>query len=130
GGGRALEADDAAGFGERAGGGTNDVLVGAPLHVFQIFAVRLAGDRHAVAVENAGVEQRLQQHRHPACLAHGAGDVFAAGLEVGEVGRLAHDVDAVVHGEADAALVRHGRKVQAAIGGAAGGGDDDGRVLE
>ena len=39
--------------------------------------------------EIAAVEQRLHQHRHAADLEHVLGDVFAAGLQVGDVGRVA-----------------------------------------
>ncbi len=56
--------------------------------------------------------------------------VFPAGLEVGDVRRAAHDLHHVVHGEADAGLVRHRRKMQARIGGTAGGADHHGGVLQ
>ena len=49
----------------------------------------------------------------PPTLVHVEGDVFAGGLQVGDVRRAAHDLHHVVHGEADAGLVRHRRQVQA-----------------
>ena len=61
---------------------------------------------------------------------HVEGDVFAAGLEVGDVGRAPHDLGDVVQGEADAGFVGDRRQVQRGVGRAAGGADDDGGVLE
>ncbi len=81
-------------------------------------------------MQQAAIQQRLQHHRDAADLVHVEGDVFAAGLEVGDVGGAAHDLHDVVHGEADARLMRHRRQMQAGIGRAAGGADDDGGVFE
>ena len=49
----------------------------------------LAGHGHAVAVEEAAVEQRLHHLRDAAGLEHVLGDVFSARLEVADVGGLA-----------------------------------------
>ena len=97
-----LQPDDAAGRGDRIAGRTDDVLVGREHDVGQILGDRLAGDGHAVAVQIAAVEQRLHQHRHAADLAQVLGDVAAAGLQVGDVGRALEDLGNVVQVELDA----------------------------
>jgi hypothetical protein len=43
-------------------------------------AIVLAGDRHAVAVQEAVVEQRLHQQRHAAGLEHVLGDIRPPGF--------------------------------------------------
>ena len=57
-------------------------------------------------------------------------DVFSAGLQVGDVRRAPHDLHHVVHGEADARLVRHRRQMQPGIGGPAGGTHHHGGILQ
>ena len=126
----AREADDAAGRRHRLVGRTDHVLVRVPLHVLQVLGDRPAGHGHAVAVQEAVVEQRLHQERHAARLEHVLGDVAAARLQVGDVGRPLEDLGDVEEVELDAALMRDRRQVQAGIGRAAGGGDDRRGVLE
>ncbi len=81
-------------------------------------------------MQQAGIQQRLEDHRDAADAVHVQRHVFPARLEVGDVGRAAHDRGHVVHGEDDARLVRHRRQMQRRIGGAAGGADHDGGVLQ
>ena len=76
------------------------------------------------------LHQLLHHHRHAAGLEEVLGHVLAAGLEVDEVGGVVEDVADVLEGEVDPGLVGDGRQVQAAVGRAAGAGDDAGGVLE
>ena len=115
----ALEADHAAGLGDRVADRIDDLLVRRELHALQVLADRLAGHGHAVAVEVAALEQRLHQNRHAADLVHILGDVFAARFHVGDIGRLAEDVGDVLQGEVDSGLVGDRRQVQRGIGRAA-----------
>ena len=126
----AAEADDAAGGGDGAGDGVDDVLVLGEDGAGEVFGEGLAGDGDAVAVEEAAVEEGLEDDGDAADAVDVEGDVFSAGLEVGDVGGAAHDGEDVVHGEADAGFVGEGGEVEAGIGAAAGGGDDDGGVFE
>jgi hypothetical protein len=57
----ALQTDDAAGRRQRLVGRMHDVLVGIPFHGAHVLGDRAAGDRHAVAVEVAVVEQGFHQ---------------------------------------------------------------------
>ena len=95
-----------------------------------ILGQRLSGDRDAVAMQQAGIEQRLYDDRDAADLVDVKGHVFAARLEVGDVGRAAHDVAHVLHGEAQTGLVSHRRQMQCGVGRAAGGADEHSRVLQ
>ena len=96
----------------------------------QIFGNRAAGHGHAVAVQEAVVEQRLHQQRDAARLEHVLGDIAAARLQVGDVGRPLEDLGDVEEVELDAAFMRDRRQMQAGIGRAAGGGDDGRGVLQ
>src|SRR3546814_18507642 len=58
------------------------------------------------------------------------GDIAPAGLEVGDIGRLAEDLAHVHQVEVDPRLGRDRRQVQAGIGRAAGPRADGGGVLE
>ena len=126
----ALQANDAAGRGQRLVRRVNDVLVRIPFHVLEILGNRAAGHCHAVAVQEAVVEQRLHEQRHAARLEHVLGNVLSARLHVGDVRRLLEDFGDVEEVEFNAALVRHGRQVQRAVGGAAGGSDDGRGILQ
>ncbi len=90
----------------------------------------LAGRRQHVAVQQAGIQQLLDDHGDAADIVEIERHVLSARLEVGDIGRLLEDLGDVVQVELDAAFVRHRRQMQAGIGRAAGGGDHDGGVLE
>ena len=125
-----LEADDAAGLGDRLVGRANHVLLIVPGNVLHVFGQSTAGHRHAVAVQIAVVEQRLHQQRNAAGLEHVLGDVFAARLQVGDVGRALEDLGDVEQVELDAGLVRDRRQMQRAVGRAAGRRDDRRGILQ
>ena len=90
----------------------DDVLVGIPAHLLQVFGNCAAGHGHAVAVQEAVVEQRLHQERHAARLEHVLGDVAAARLQVGDVGRALENLRDVEEVELDAAFMRDRRQMQ------------------
>ena len=81
-------------------------------------------------MQEAGVEERLHEQRDAAGLEQVLGDVAAAGLQVGDIGRALEDLGDVEQVELDAAFMGDGRQVQGGVGRAAGGRDHGGRVLE
>jgi hypothetical protein len=85
---------------------------------------------HAVLVDQPGLAQLLHHHGHAAGFVEVLGHVFAAGLEVHEIGRVLEDVADVEQVEVDPGLVRDGGQVQPGVGGAAGAGHDPRRVFE
>src|SRR5579885_1012280 len=87
----ALEADDAAGLEQRLIGRTHDVLVRIPFHVLQVLGDGAAGDGHAVAVQEAVVEQGFHQKRHAACFEHILGDITAARFQIRDIRCLFED---------------------------------------
>ena len=120
----------AAGGGNGGVGAAHHVLPGGELEAGEVLGERLAGDRHAVAVDEAAVEQRLDDDGDAAGLVKVLGDIAPAGLEVGDVGGALEDFGDIVERELDARLVGHRRQMQPGIGGAAGSGDDGRGVLQ
>ena len=106
------------------------LLVGVPGDFVDIFAQRLAGDGHAVTDDQAVVHHRLHQHVDTARRVHVPGDIFAARLQVGEIGRGLENLRDVEQVEFDPRLAGHGRQMQRGIGRAAGGGNHAGSVDE
>ena len=90
----------------------------------------LAGDGEAVAVEQAGVEQRLHERTDAADGDEFGHEMFAAGLEVGEHGHAFADAREVVEGQLHLRGVRDGEQVQHGVGRAAERDDDGDGVLE
>ena len=97
--------------------------------VLQVFGHRFAGDGHAVAVEQAGVQQRLQyaERRRYLCRSN---TTYFHRVEVGDGGGAADDPVDVIQGDADAASLARAGKWRAAVGGSAGRGGNGGGVLE
>ena len=126
----APEPHDAAGGRDRLVRRMDHVLVVVPLHRGEVLGHGAAGHGHAVAVQVAVVEQRLHEQRDAAGLEQVLGDVAAARLQVGDVGRALEDLGDVEQVELDARLVRDGRQVQGRVGRAAGGRHDGRGVLE
>src|SRR3954453_9363175 len=87
----ALEHHHAAGRRERARGRSDDVLPGWEDHVLEVLGDGFAGHGDAVAMQVAAVEQRLHQDRHAADLVQVFHHVFAARLEVADIGRAGED---------------------------------------
>jgi hypothetical protein len=103
---------------------------GGRVELGEVLGHGLAGDGEAVAVQQAGVEQVLQHHRHAADAVEVAHVELAAGLHVGDVRHLGGDPVEVLELELDAGLVGDGEQVQHRVGGAAERGRDGDRVLE
>ncbi len=81
-------------------------------------------------MQHAAIEQRLQNLRHAADIVDVLGDVVAARLQVGDVGRALEDLGDCEQVEIDSGLVRHGGQVQCCVGRTAGRRHDNRRVLE
>ena len=99
-------------------------------HVRQRLGHGFAGDGEAIAVEQAGVEQRLHERADAADGDERAHAVFAAGLEVGEHGHAFADAREVVNGQLHLRGVRDGEQVQHRIGRTAERDDDGDGVLK
>ena len=116
----AMKDRDVAGRLDRVLHRLNDLLPGGqPLAGGEVFRQRLAGDGHAIAVEQALVEQILHQ-------AAGAADrvqvflhVLAARLQVGEVGHPPRHPLEVGRLERHVHRAGHGDQVEHGVGGAA-----------
>ena len=125
----AFQDDDAAGRVQRVRGRANDFAVGRR-RARELVGERPARQRERVAVQMAGVEQRLQHRRDAADAVQVEGEEAPAGLQVGDQRRAREHRGDVVEREAHAGLVRDRRQVQAGVGRAAGRGDRGAGVLE
>ncbi len=94
------------------------------LHAAQGFGHGFAGDGEAIAVEQAGVEQRLHERANAADGDERAHAVFAAGLEIRQHGHAFADAREVVNGQLHLRGVRDGDQVQHGIGRTAERDDD------
>src|SRR5438552_8368894 len=112
----ALEPDDAAGGGERLVGGTDHVLVLVPLHAFQVLGQATPRNRQALPVQEAMVEQRLQQQRNAASFEQIFGNITAARLQIGDIGCPFEDLRHIEKIECEAAFVSDGGQMQRRIG--------------
>ena len=81
-------------------------------------------------MDEAGIEQRFQHHVHTASVIHVLRHIFAAGLEVRDVGRRLEDLGHIEQVELHAAFVGHRRQMQRAVGGTTGGRHDPRCILE
>ena len=81
-------------------------------------------------MQQAAIQQRLDDDRDAADLEHVERHIFSAGLQIGDIGRAAHDFGDVLHGEADPRLMRDRRQMQGGVGGTAGGAHDHRRVFQ
>ncbi len=116
----AVEDDEMARRLDRVVEAVDDVLVlRVGLHVLEIFRDGPAGDGHAVAVEQALIEQHFHQRRETADADERGHDVLAAGLEVGEDGHALADAGEVVERELHAGAVRDGEEMEHGVGRAA-----------
>ena len=109
---------DDAGIGmDRVGEGMDDPTVGSGrVEQFEVLAHGPAGDRHAFAVEQTGIEQVLHHHGHTADSVEVGHMERAAGLHVGDVRDVgAHAVE-VGEREIDPCLVGDRKEVQHRVG--------------
>src|SRR5262245_13536605 len=116
----ALEADDSAGRRHRLVGRMDDVLVGIPFHAAHVLGDRAPGDRHAIAVQIAVIEQGFHKKRHTASFEQILGDITAGRFQICDVRCPFEDFGHVEEVEHYPALVRDRRQVQRGIGRAAG----------
>jgi len=112
----ALETNDAAGHRDGLVCRIDNVLQVVPLHRCEVLGNRAAGDRKAVAMQEAMIQQRLHHQRNAADFEHILGDIFAAGLQVRDVRRALEDFGHVKEVELDAALMRDSWQMQSGVG--------------
>src|SRR5690606_27258147 len=99
-------------------------------HVRQVLRNGASGHREAVAVQQAGVEQRLHHDRDAADTVHVDHDVLPERLDVGQVRHLGADPAEVGERELDPCLVGDGQQVQHRVGRPTEGHHHGDRVLE
>ena len=110
---------------------TNHVLAGRePGQVGQVLRQRLAGDRQAVAVQVAVLEQILHHGRRSAHAMQVFLHVAAAGPKIGQIGHAIAEGLEIVDRQRHADRPGHGDQVQHGVGRSAQGHDDRQRVLE
>ena len=127
----AVKNDDVTVFFDRLVERLNDGLTGRiRLHAGERLGHGLAGDGEGVAVEQAGVEQRLHEWTDAADGDEFGHDMFAAGLEVGEHGHAFADTREIVEHEFHLRGVRDGEEVKHGVGRAAQRDHDGDGVLE
>ena len=109
----ATEDDQVAGFLDGIADGADDGLaLGVGFYSAQVFRDGLAADGHAIAVEEAGIEQRFHHGDDAADGDELCHEETAAGLEIGEDGDAAADAGEVVDGELEPGGVGHGDEVE------------------
>src|SRR5215470_8039421 len=81
----ALQPDDTPGRRQRLVGRTHHILVGIPLHAAHVLGDRAAGDGHAVAVQEAMIEESFHEERHAASLEQILGDITAAWFQIRDI---------------------------------------------
>ena len=96
----------------------------------QLLGERAPGDRHAIAVQQAVLEQHLEHLRHAARAVEIDRDVASRGLEIAEHRHLPAHALEVVDRPFDARRVRDGEVVQDGVRRAAGRHDERHRVLD
>ena len=95
----------------------DDLTVGGRrVELGQVLGHRLAGDGEAVAVQQAGVEEVAEHHRHAADAVDVDHVVLAVRLRVGDVRHLGSDAVEVVEDEVDPRLRGDGEEVQHRVG--------------
>ncbi len=112
----AAQSDDAAGRRDGPIGRVDDVLFVIPMDLRHVLGDGPASDGEAIAVQKAVVEQCLHQERNAASLEHVLGDIFAARLEISNIGRPLEDFGHVEQIERYPAFVGDRRQVQGRIG--------------
>lgn len=131
-GGKAAAEDlDVAGGLDGVGDGADDVLVSGEVgDEFGVLLQSLSGDGHAGTVEDALLEEVLDQARGAADVVEVLEDVLAGGLEVSEERCAVGDLLEVVDCEGDADGVSDGDQMEDSVGAATGDVDKDHGVLE
>src|ERR1035437_9655601 len=81
----ALHADHAAGRQQRLVGRRHHVLIRVPFHVFHVLGNRAAGDRQAIAMHEAVIEQRFHEQGHAAGFEHILGNITAARFQIRDI---------------------------------------------
>jgi hypothetical protein len=115
----------------RVGEGADYVLVGGvTADVCEILGDGLAGDGQAMAVQEALIEEHLEQRLEAADTDEVSHVVLAARLEVGEHRHASSDALEVLEGELDARGMGHRDQVKHGVRRTAEGDDDRDGVLE
>jgi len=104
--------------------------MGIPFHAFEVLGNGAAGDRHAVAVQMAMIQQRLHQQRDATSFEHVFGHIAATRLQIRDIWCLFEDFGHIEQVEFDSAFVRHRGQMQRRVGRTAGGRDHGGRVFQ
>ena len=109
----------------------NDILIGRiVVDTREVFGQRFAGHGHAVAMQQARVQQPLHQRLQPADGNQFGHQVLAAGPHIRQHRDARADAREVIEFQFDPGLVCHRQQVQHRIGGAAHGNDDGDGILE
>lgn len=117
----AAEDLDVASFLDRVGQGPDDLLVGGEVgEVLEVLGEGLTCDGHAGAVDDAFLEQELEQGRGAADVVQVGHDVLARWLKVGEEGGAVRNLLEVFDVELDANRVGDGDQVEDGVGRATG----------
>ncbi|MCV7207617.1 hypothetical protein [Mycolicibacterium canariasense] len=116
---RAVQDGDAAGRVDRIAHRPQHLAVRIRrLDVGEILRHGLTGDGQAIPVQQAGIQQRLHHHRHPADLVDVLHHVPAERLHVGQVRHLLADAGEIGQSQVDLRLPGDGQQVQHRVGGA------------
>ena len=111
--------------------GLNDALTCSKAgECFQVFGNRLAGDGHTGAVKQSVFEQVLHHGGGSTNMMQIFHDVFAAGLEIRDVGDSIADRLKVINREGDIDRTCHGDQVQDRIRRSAGCHNEDHRIFK
>ncbi|MEN4474174.1 hypothetical protein [Mycolicibacterium cosmeticum] len=117
---RAVQDRDAAGRMDRIAHRPQHLAVRVRrLDVGEVLRHGLTGDGQAIPVQQAGIQQCLHHHRHPADLVDVLHHVPAERLHVGQVRHLLADAGEIGQGQVDLRLPGDGQQVQHRVGGAA-----------
>ncbi|KZL80902.1 hypothetical protein CI238_06658, partial [Colletotrichum incanum] len=111
--------------------GADDLLVGGERgHVLDVLLHRLTGDGDAGAVNQAFLQEELEQAGGATDAVHVGHDVLSRGLQVSQEGGAVGDGLEVVDGELDADGVGNSQEMEHSVGAASEDVDDDHGVLE
>ena len=111
-------------------GGVDHRLVVDDCSLVDVLRQGLAVDRHAIAVQEAGVQQALPDQGDAAVAAQVGHHIAAARLHVGDVRRVPADAVEVLQRQVNLRLPRDGHQVQHRVGGASHGDHHGDRVFE
>ena len=124
------QAHNAADGGDRVADRADDVLILREHHTDMVLGQGLAGNGHAIAMQQPAIQQCLDDDRNAANLVNIGRHIAPTRLEVGDQRCASHDLGNVLQGEADTRLMRHGRQMQRGVRRTASGADDDRGIFQ